>query len=83
MLISCVVCAAAQIWNEKEYDPKYVKLLRRTLDASGLAHVRIVVGDGDWSPADLFAADPEFANATYAIGYNVPVLVHVQYECLH
>ena len=68
-----------QIWNEQEYDTGYVKLLRSCLDRAGLAQVRIVVGDGDWSPADHFETDPVFANATYAIGFVLSAFVHNQY----
>ncbi len=39
-------------WNEKHVTPDWIKLLRRTLDAAGLARVKIVGGDMNGPPAD-------------------------------
>jgi len=65
-------------WNEKDVKPEWIKLLRRTLDANGLAHVKIVGGDmngppeAQWKIAEQAAADPELAKCLYAIGVHYP-----------
>lgn len=65
-------------WNEKEVTPDWIKRLRRTLDAAGLGHVKIVGGDMNGPPKDLWkiadqaAADPELARCLYAIGVHYP-----------
>ncbi len=65
-------------WNEKEVTPDWIKLLRSTLDAAGLAHVKIVGGDMNGPPADMWkiaeqaATDPELARCLHAIGVHYP-----------
>lgn len=65
-------------WNEKEVTPDWIKLLRRRLDAAGLAHVRIVGGDmngppeAQWKIAGQAAEDPELARCLHAIGVHYP-----------
>ena len=65
-------------WNEKEVTPDWIKLLRRTLDANGLAHVKIVGGDmngppkDQWKIAEQAAADPDLARCLYALGVHYP-----------
>jgi hypothetical protein len=65
-------------WNEKEVTPEWIKLLRRTLDSKGLAHVNIVGGDmngppaAQWKIAEQAVADPELARCLYAIGVHYP-----------
>ena len=65
-------------WNEKEVTPDWIKLLRRTLDANGLARVKIVGGDmngppaAQWKIAEQAVADPELAKCLYAIGVHYP-----------
>ena len=65
-------------WNEKEVTPDWIKLLRRTLNSNGLAHVKIVGGDMNGPPADQWrmaeqaAADPELARCLHAIGVHYP-----------
>lgn len=65
-------------WNEKEVTPDWIKLLRRTLDTNDLAQVKIVGGDMNGPPADMWkiaeqaAADPELARCLYAIGVHYP-----------
>ncbi len=54
-----------------EWDAAYVKLLRKGLDAAGLANVKIILADGDWSPAPYLFLDSELANSIYAIGYEL------------
>jgi Glycosyl hydrolase family 59/F5/8 type C domain/Galactocerebrosidase, C-terminal lectin domain len=63
------------IWNEKPYDVAWIKLLRKTLDSSGLAHVGIIVADqcaDVWKIADQINHDPELKGATFAIGVHYP-----------
>ena len=45
-----------------------LKVLRSTLDSRGYQATKIVVGDGDWDPADYIAKNPDFAKQLYAIG---------------
>jgi galactosylceramidase len=65
-------------WNEKPVTPDWIKLLRRTLDAAGLARVKIVGGDmngpptDQWQIAEQAAADPDLAKCLYAIGVHYP-----------
>ena len=69
------VCVCpVQIWNESPFDARYVKVLRSALNAAGLSSVRLVVADGDWSPADYVATDPDFAASVYALGSPSPHL---------
>ncbi len=59
------------IWNEREYDKEWIKLLRRTLDRNGLKEVKIIAADVfDWKLADEMAIDPELDDAIYAIGLH-------------
>ncbi len=57
------------IWNETNYDVGYIKLLKKTLLASGLA-TNVVAADlyeNQWKIADDFKLDPELKNDVYAI----------------
>jgi len=60
------------IWNERNWDAEYVEVLRSTLDSRGYQATKIVVGDGDWDPADYIAKNPDFAKQLYAIGCHYP-----------
>ncbi len=66
------------IWNERDFNVEWIKLLRKTLDEHGLANVRIVASDMNgpvhkmWEIADSMLADPELAKAIYAIGVHYP-----------
>lgn len=60
------------IWNERNYDVRYVRVLRASLDNAGFSNVRLVVGDGDWSPSVDVLSDPLFAEATFALGAHYP-----------
>ncbi|KAI8492117.1 hypothetical protein Bbelb_300140 [Branchiostoma belcheri] len=61
------------VWNEKEYDVKYIKTLRKTLDDNGLGHVTIVAADGDWLRiSEEVMADPELAKVVDIIGAHYP-----------
>ena len=61
------------IWNETPYDLEYIKILRRTLDRSGLQDVRIGASDQaeaqlKWKTAEDALMDPELAAVIYAFG---------------
>lgn len=65
------------IWNEKSYDRDWIKLLRRTLDASGLSSTHIVAADlyqpnEQWEIIKQFPGDPELSRAVYAVGVHYP-----------
>ncbi|XP_078480518.1 galactocerebrosidase [Lampetra planeri] len=61
------------IWNERTYDAKYIKLLRFTLDKSGLERVRIVASDNLWEPIALaLLLDDELSGAVDVIGAHYP-----------
>jgi galactosylceramidase len=60
------------IWNESPSDAAYVKLLRRTLDAAGYGHTRIVAQDSGAQICDALAQDAEYAAAVDVIGLHYP-----------
>jgi len=66
------------IWNEREYDPEWIKLYRKTLDENELSHVKIVAADLNgpperiWSIAEAMAKDAELAKAIDIIGVHYP-----------
>ncbi len=66
------------IWNERDFDVSWIKLLRETLDRNGLSSVKIVASDMNgpprkmWEIADSMVADPELKKAIYAIGVHYP-----------
>ncbi|XP_005797850.1 galactocerebrosidase isoform X1 [Xiphophorus maculatus] len=61
------------IWNERTFDSKYIKLLRYTLDKTGLESVRIVASDNLWEPITVsLMLDPELSSAVDVIGAHYP-----------
>ncbi|XP_006785920.1 galactocerebrosidase isoform X1 [Neolamprologus brichardi] len=61
------------IWNERSFDIKYIKLLRYTLDKSGLERVKIIASDNLWEPiAFSLLLDPELSTAVDVIGAHYP-----------
>ncbi|XP_075963105.1 galactocerebrosidase isoform X4 [Anarhichas minor] len=60
------------IWNERNYDSKYIKVLRNTLDKVGLTGVGIIAADGDWSIANSMLVDPYLNESVEAIGAHYP-----------
>ncbi|CAL8285610.1 unnamed protein product [Lota lota] len=61
------------IWNERNFDSKYIKLLRYTLDKSGLQSVRIIASDNLWEPISLFMLlDQELRRSVDVIGVHYP-----------
>ncbi|KAM8913502.1 galactocerebrosidase isoform 2-T2 [Spinachia spinachia] len=60
------------IWNERNYDSKYIKVLRNTLDKVGLTDIGIVAADGNWSIANSMLIDPYLTKCVEAIGAHYP-----------
>lgn len=59
------------IWNERQPDYEWIKLLRRTLDKSGLSDVKIIAADFfNWDIAAEMARDKELYDAVYALGIH-------------
>ncbi|MGC2398573.1 MAG: LamG-like jellyroll fold domain-containing protein [Acidobacteriaceae bacterium] len=64
------------IWNERQFDSGYVKMLYRTLAQQGIP-AKIVCCDeypgeglGQWSIVDTILQDPEVSAAVYAVGVH-------------
>ncbi|TNM95964.1 galactocerebrosidase [Takifugu flavidus] len=61
------------IWNERSFDIKYIKLLRYTLDKSGLEEVKIIASDSLWQPITRsLLLDAELHRAVDIIGAHYP-----------
>ncbi|KAG7226212.1 hypothetical protein INR49_002906 [Caranx melampygus] len=60
------------IWNERNYDGKYIKVLRDMLDKVGLTGVGIIAADGDWSIAKSMMVDPRLSDSVEVIGAHYP-----------
>ncbi len=62
------------IWNETSHDPGWIKLLRRTLDRSGLRKVGIVAADDyakdGWKIVEEMKSDPELRAAVARVGVH-------------
>lgn len=59
------------IWNEKNYDLDWIKLLRKTLDNNGLDKVNIIAADVfDWKLATEIGKDQELKKAIYGLGIH-------------
>ena len=59
------------VWNEKQPDYEWIKLLRRTLDSNGLQDVKIIAADFfNWDIAAEMAHDKELRDAVYALGIH-------------
>ncbi|KAF4083676.1 hypothetical protein AMELA_G00119530 [Ameiurus melas] len=66
------------IWNERSFNSKYIKILRYTLDKSGLERVKIIASDNMWEPITLFVLlDPELRSAVDVLGAHYPGTVTV------
>lgn len=62
------------IWNETDYDPAYIVMLRKTLDAHGLS-TKIVAADhyeNQWMLTADFKRDPELEQAVHALAAHYP-----------
>ncbi|XP_029349654.1 galactocerebrosidase isoform X2 [Echeneis naucrates] len=60
------------IWNERNYDSKYIKVLRSMLDRVGLSDVGIIAADGDWSIANSMIIDQLLYDSVEVIGAHYP-----------
>ncbi|KAM4541625.1 galactocerebrosidase-like isoform 2-T2 [Odontesthes bonariensis] len=60
------------IWNERQFDVKYIKVLRNMLDRTGLTGVGIIAADGDWSVANSMISDPYLNDSVEVIGAHYP-----------
>ncbi|XP_056623840.1 galactocerebrosidase [Triplophysa dalaica] len=61
------------IWNERSFDTKYIKILRYTLDKSGLERVKIIASDNLWEPiSSSVVADSELRDAVDVLGVHYP-----------
>jgi hypothetical protein len=59
------------IWNEREPDYEWIKLLRRTLDNNDLKDVKIIAADFfNWDIAAAMTEDKELLDAVYALGIH-------------
>ncbi|MGO9897449.1 MAG: family 16 glycoside hydrolase [Bryobacteraceae bacterium] len=64
------------VWNEKQYDVEYIKLLRRVLDSSGFQRVKIVAADlwepqEKWTIADAMIRDPDLRKSIAALSAHI------------
>ena len=65
------------LWNERTHNTEWIKMLRKTLDARGLAPVKIIAADECeintmWNIGKEVLTDRELARAIYAIGAHYP-----------
>ncbi|XP_052001514.1 galactocerebrosidase isoform X1 [Xyrauchen texanus] len=61
------------IWNERHFDSKYIKILRYTLDKTGLERVKIIASDNLWEPITSYViADRELQDAVDVLGAHYP-----------
>ncbi|XP_068194159.1 galactocerebrosidase isoform X2 [Antennarius striatus] len=60
------------IWNERNFDIKYIKVLRNTLDKVGLSGVGIVAADGNWSISQSMIIDPHLNDSVEVVGAHYP-----------
>ena len=61
------------IWNERNYDITFVKVLKSVLAQDVLtAHIQIVAADDSWDVSRDILKDPSFADAVDIIGCHYP-----------
>ncbi|XP_008315988.1 galactocerebrosidase isoform X2 [Cynoglossus semilaevis] len=60
------------IWNERNFDSKYIKVLRETLDKVDLTDVGIIAADGGWTIAETMLADSALNYSVQVIGAHYP-----------
>uniref|UniRef100_A0A8C7T4C3 Galactocerebrosidase n=1 Tax=Oncorhynchus mykiss TaxID=8022 RepID=A0A8C7T4C3_ONCMY len=60
------------IWNERNFDSKYIKVLRDTLDKVGLTGVGIIAADGNWDVSNAMGVDPYLNDAVEVVGAHYP-----------
>ena len=59
---------SCQIWNERNYDIDYIKVLRGALNNAGFKDIKIVAADGGWGISEDILKDQDLANAIDYIG---------------
>nr|XP_033808926.1 galactocerebrosidase isoform X2 [Geotrypetes seraphini] len=60
------------IWNERSFDSKYIKVLRRALDKVGLRNVGIIASDNKWEIAANMIVDPYLNESIQIVGAHYP-----------
>uniref|UniRef100_A0A8D0HR55 Galactocerebrosidase n=1 Tax=Sphenodon punctatus TaxID=8508 RepID=A0A8D0HR55_SPHPU len=60
------------IWNERSFDSKYIKVLRRALDKVGFKNIAIIAADGEWDIAREMLVDPYLNDAVQIVGAHYP-----------
>lgn len=69
------------IWNEKDLNAGYIKLLRSVLDKNGLQQVKIDAGDSwephkKWKIADMMMEDPELCEDVDVINAHTTAFIN-------
>ncbi|KAK2864251.1 hypothetical protein Q7C36_003405 [Tachysurus vachellii] len=60
------------VWNERNFDSKYIQVLRDTLDRAHLPNVGIIAADGNWDISSALLVDPYLNDAVEVIGVHYP-----------
>ncbi|XP_007255486.2 galactocerebrosidase [Astyanax mexicanus] len=60
------------IWNERDFNAKYITVLRDALDRAGLKDVSIIAADGNWDISNALLTDPYLNEAVGVIGVHYP-----------
>ncbi|RUS73898.1 hypothetical protein EGW08_018334 [Elysia chlorotica] len=60
------------IWNETPYDIKYIKTLRKVLNARGYKNTQIIASDNKWNIIGDLSKDKELQDVVYAVGCHYP-----------
>ncbi|XP_058235523.1 galactocerebrosidase isoform X1 [Hemibagrus wyckioides] len=60
------------VWNERNFDSKYIQVLRGTLDQAGLPNVGIIAADGNWDISSAMLVDSYLNDAVEVIGVHYP-----------
>ncbi|XP_061467888.1 galactocerebrosidase isoform X2 [Rhineura floridana] len=60
------------IWNERSFNSKYIKVLRKTMDRVGIQNVGIIAADGEWDIANEMLVDPYLNDVIEIVGAHYP-----------
>ncbi|XP_077179527.1 galactocerebrosidase isoform X2 [Paroedura picta] len=60
------------IWNERTFNSKYIKVLRKTMDRVGKKNIGIIAADGDWDIVKSMVVDPYLNDAVEIVGAHYP-----------
>ncbi|XP_066533391.1 galactocerebrosidase isoform X2 [Hoplias malabaricus] len=60
------------IWNERDFDAKYIRILRDMLDRAGFEDLGIIAADGNWDISKELLVDPYLNDAVDVIGVHYP-----------